>query len=138
MPAPRPHRAVLPAALAAALLAGGASACRANNSASSELSHVASGALIAGAAAWVADRRGAEDRRWTGFATSVALSGVIEGVQIATNGRHQVGPSTLDFVANLAGAAIGAWASDRWLLQPVLGRDAQGRQVVGAVLRLGF
>lgn len=130
---PRPHSAL--AALALTLCC---CASRANDSVQSELSHVVGGALVAGAATAISGRYGVEDRRWAGFMTSVGASAVIEGVQIATNGRAQVRSSTLDFVSNAIGAAFGAWLTDRYLLMPVVTRDADGGRVLGVTLRMSF
>lgn len=119
-------------------LALGCGSSLANDSVQSELSHVVSGAAIAMAAAKVAENHGAEDPRWTGFMTSVGISLVMEGVQIATTGRRQVRPSALDFTSNLIGAAIGIWVADRYLLMPVVRRDPEGHRVVGVALHMVF
>ena len=126
------------APIVALALAWGPCSAWANDSVNSELSHVVSGALIAAGAAAIGDRYGVEDRRWFGFSTSVGFSAVIEGAQILVTGPDQVGPSALDFTANLVGAALGAWVTDRYLLQPVISRDAQGRRVLGATLSMAF
>ena len=111
----------------------------ANESFNSEFSHFAAGVGIAAAATAIADHYGAgENRAWIGFGTSVAISAVLEGVQIAANGSSQVGPSALDFASNLLGAALGAWVTDRFVLMPVVSKDAEGRRVVGVTARWSF
>lgn len=132
------HKEGLRTSIVAVALTWGACGAWANDSVNSEISHVASGALIAGGATAIGGHYRIEDRRWFGFATSVGIAAVIEGVQILTTGPGQVGPSALDFTANLVGAAAGAWFTDRYLLLPIVTRDAQGRRLLGAELRLAF
>lgn len=134
----RPLRLSLQAPVLALWLALGPGGSWANDSFSSEFAHVVSGAAIAAGATAIADRYGAQDRRWVGFATSVGISAVMEGVQILTTGPEQVKHSALDFATNLVGAVFGAWVTDRYLLLPVVTRDAQGRHVLGAALSLSF
>lgn len=135
---PLPFNRWLQAPVAALALATGPGVSRANDSVNSELSHVVSGALIAGGSTAIAEHCRVDDRRWFGFATSVGLSAVIEGVQILATGPDQVGPSAMDFTANLLGAAFGAWVTDRFLLLPVVTRDAPCRRVLGARFSLAF
>jgi hypothetical protein len=126
------------AALAAIVMTVWSGASWANNGVNSEISHVASGAAIAAAVTAVADRFGAEDRRWVGFATTVGISLVEEGVQVLTTGPRQIGPSAMDFVATFFGATFGAWATDRYLLTPVVTRDAAGHRAFGVAMRMSF
>lgn len=104
----------------------------------SEISHAFAGAGTAMVVSVIAERQGAESPRWIGFGSSVALSLVAEGAQVAGGGAGVGRSSALDFASNLVGAAVGTWLSDRYLLTPVVARDAQGRRVVGAALRLSF
>lgn len=128
-----------PLLVSACLMIAGAPSW-ANDSAGSEISHVVSGGLIAGAVTKFADDRGWEDRRWVGFATSVGISLVMEGVQVLTSDDRgkQFRSSAMDFTANLIGAAVGAWVTDKYLLTPVVGRDAQGHRKVGVALNMAF
>ncbi len=125
-------------ALSAVVLTGWSGCSWANESFGSEFSHFAAGAGIAAAGTAIADHYNVENRAWVGFGTSVAVSFVLEAVQIAANGSSQVGPSALDFTSNLLGAALGAWVTDRYLLMPVVSRDAQGHRVVGVAMRWSF
>jgi hypothetical protein len=126
-------------AAAAALAIGlGCGSSRANESVGSEFSHLLAGAAFASAATVVADHYGVEQRAWVGFGTSVGISFVLEAVQIAANGSSQVGPSALDFGSNLIGAAFGAWVTDRYVLQPVLGKDSTGHVRAGLALKMPF
>ncbi|MCO5123311.1 MAG: hypothetical protein M9915_06175 [Rhizobacter sp.] len=117
----------------------GSLAC-ANESTASEVSHLISGALIASAATALADHYDyrVEDRGWVGFWTSVGISFVSESVQVLTSGSSQVHGSALDFGYNLVGAAIGAYVTDRYILQPVVTRDAAGNRTVGVAMQMQF
>jgi hypothetical protein len=127
-------------ALIAGSLLVGHGTCSASDGVYSELSHVISGGLVAGYVTKYADDRGWEDRRWVGFATSVGISLVAEGVQVLTsdNRSKQFRSSALDFTANMVGAAIGAWVTDRYILAPVISRDAMGHRKVGVALNMAF
>jgi len=126
------------AVVGASLLLHGVCA-RANDSAGSEVSHVFGGMAIASAATVVADYCGAgENRGWAGFGASVAFSLVNEAVQVAANGSSQVRGSSLDFAANLVGAAFGAWVTDRVILAPVVGSDAAGQRHLGVALQMRY
>ncbi len=116
----------------------GCGAARANDSFGSEFSHFVTGAAIASAATAVASHYELEDRGWIGFWTSVGISFVEEAAQVASNGSSQLRGSALDFGSNLLGAALGAWVTDRYLLQPMVTRDATGHSSVGVALRMKF
>lgn len=126
-------------ALIGAGLAVAAGPCRANDSFASEISHVFAGMAIAAGATAAADYFGAgADRGWIGFGTSVGISFVEEAAQIIANGSSQVRGSSLDFASNLVGAAIGAWVTDKYILSPVVTKDAYGRQRIGVALQMSF
>jgi hypothetical protein len=122
----------------ASLLLHGAGA-HANDSFGSEFSHLVGGMAIASAATVVADRCGAgENRGWVGFGTSVAFSFVNEAVQVAANGSSQLRGSSLDFAANLAGAAFGALVTDKYVLAPVVVNDASGQRHLGVAFHMRY
>lgn len=115
------------------------SCARANESIGSEISHVFAGMGVAAGVTAIADHYGAgENRGWIGFGTAVGLSFFAEAVQVASNGSSQLRGSSLDFASNLAGAAIGAWVTDRYLLAPVVAKDTEGHRFVGIVVRMPF
>lgn len=116
----------------------GVAPCRANESFGSEFSHFLAGAAIASGATAVANHYEVENRGWVGFGTSVGISFVMEAVQVASNGSSQLGPSALDFGANLLGAAMGAWVTDRFILAPVVSSDGHGHHAVSLTLRMPF
>lgn len=84
----------------------------------SEISHVAGGALMAGTSTYLADRFNwnRDHRALFGFGAGAAL-GVLG--ELASSG-----PSAIDIVSNVLGAAVGAYSTDRWLLRPVIRQDA--------------
>lgn len=126
------------AAMALGSLAVG-SDCRANDSAGSEISHVFAGMAIAGGATAAADYFGAgQNRGWIGFGVSVGVSLIEETAQVISNGSSQVRGSSLDFASNLVGAAIGAWVTDKYILAPVVTKDATGHQRIGIAMRMSF
>lgn len=129
----------LKAGMAAVALALGCGCSWGNDSFGSEISHVFAGMGVAAAATAIADHYDAgENRGWIGFGTVVGLSFVAEAVQVASNGSSQLKGSSLDFASALVGAAIGAWVTDRYLLAPVVARDAEGHRTVGIVMRMAF
>lgn len=89
---------------------------RASDSLNSELSHAAGGAAMAGAVTYFADHYRPRYRGWIGFATSVGIGIILEGVDLA-NGD---GFSVLDAGSNLLGAAAGAFVTDRFILRSVV------------------
>lgn len=50
----------------------------------------------------------------------------------------QLHGSALDFGSNLVGAALGAWVTDRYVLQPMVRNDFAGHTSVGLALRMKF
>jgi hypothetical protein len=110
----------------------------ASDSVASELAHLTSGGLVASAVTAIADHYGAENRAWIGFGTAVGLSFVAEAIQVASNGSSQLRPSALDFTANLLGAALGAYVTDRYVLAPAISTDAQGHRTLSLSMRMAF
>ncbi|NEX80689.1 hypothetical protein [Aeromonas rivipollensis] len=82
---------------------------QANDSFNSELSHFIGGAAMGAGFTAIADHYGyREQRGWIGF-------GVV-GELASRNGEF----SALDAGANALGAVIGAFATERWILAPVV------------------
>jgi uncharacterized protein YfiM (DUF2279 family) len=128
----------LHAILLALALVLGCGTARANDSFASEFSHFVAGAAIASAATAVASHFELENRGWVGFWTSVGISFAEEAVQVASNGSSQLRGSAMDFGANLLGAAIGAWVTDKYVLQPMVKQDAAGHSSMGVALHMKF
>lgn len=90
----------------------------ANDSVNSELSHVIGFSAMASAFTLAADNtRYQSQRAWIGFGVTASIGLLSETVEyLQGDGRL----STLDIGADVLGAAIGSYATDRWLLQPVI------------------
>lgn len=100
--------------LAMALLGAGSS--RAYDGLSSELSHAAGGALLAGAFTQL--YKESLDRRLIGFGLSTAAVVLVEGVSISRGARAS--SQVLDIASHTLGAALGAWYADKYWLVPVI------------------
>lgn len=96
--------------------------CHAYDGWSSELTHAAGGALLAGAVTqYYSD---SENRAWVGFAVSTAGIVISEAHQMSKGAKHS--SSMLDIASHTAGAALGAWWTDRYYLMPVIRRHSVG------------
>ena len=95
-----------------------ASAVRANDSFNSEISHVAGFSVMAGGFTLIADHTDYRSQRaWIGFGVTAGIGLLSETVEyLRGDGRI----STLDVGADVLGAAIGSYATDHWLLAPVI------------------
>ena len=103
-------------------LCGAIGSCQAYDGLSSELSHAAGGALLAGAVTnYVSD---SENRAWIGFAVSTAGIVISEAHQMSKGAKHS--SSMLDIASHAAGAALGAWWTDKYYLTPIIGRHSVG------------
>jgi hypothetical protein len=89
---------------------------------SSELSHAAGGALLAGALTH--HYKDLPDRAWIGFAVSSAAGVLVEGATVARGGKRS--SQYLDMASHALGSAIGAWYSDKYLLMPVISSNQVG------------
>ncbi len=83
---------------------------------SSELPHAAAGALLAGAVTKAFDD--SPNRAWIGFAVSTATVVLIEGYHMSRSPDKS--GQRLDIFSHTLGAAIGAWATDRFFLAPLI------------------
>jgi hypothetical protein len=94
----------------------------ASDSFTSQFSHVASGAVLAG---YISHRYAeSENRAWIGFGISTALIVVEQSYEISKNGNRS--GNQLDMVSHAIGSAIGAWYTDKYLLVPVVKRNSLG------------
>jgi hypothetical protein len=96
--------------------------CQAYDGWSSELTHATGGALLAGVVTnYYSD---SENRAWIGFAVSTAGIVLSESHQMDKGAKRS--SSLLDIASHTAGAALGAWWTDRYYLMPVIGRHSAG------------
>lgn len=105
-----------------AVLMAVSGACQAYDGWSSELSHAAGGALLAGAVAKLYSD--SPHRAWIGFGVSTAAIVATESVSIARGGKRS--SQYLDMASHAIGAAIGAWYTDKHLLMPMVSKDSVG------------
>ena len=99
--------------------------CNASDSFTSEMSHVISGAAIAG---YITHRYSdSEYRSWIGFGVSTAVVIAEQNYEISKVGKR---PSQqMDMAAHAIGSALGAWYTDKYLLVPLVKRNYIGLNV---------
>jgi hypothetical protein len=96
--------------------------CSASDSFTSEMSHVISGAAIAG---YITHRYSeSEYRSWIGFGVSTAIVIAEQNYEISKVGNRS--SQQLDMVAHAIGSAIGAWYTNKYLLTPIVKRNYLG------------
>ena len=93
-----------------------AGACHAYDGLTSELSHATGGALMAGAITKMYSE--SENRALIGFSISTVAIVIDQGYHIArgANAKSQ----WLDIASHAIGSAIGAWATDKYYLMPIV------------------
>ena len=99
--------------------------CSASDSFTSEMSHVISGAAIAG---YITHRYSeSEYRSWIGFGVSTAIVIAEQNYEISKVGKR---PSQqMDMAAHAIGSALGAWYTDKYLLVPLVKRNYIGLNI---------
>ena len=99
--------------------------CSASDSFTSEMSHVISGAAIAG---YITHRYSeSEYRSWIGFGVSTAIVIAEQNYEISKVGNRS--SQQLDMVAHAIGSALGAWYIDKYLLVPLIKKSYVGLTV---------
>ena len=99
--------------------------CSASDSFTSEMSHVISGAAIAG---YITHRYSeSEYRSWIGFGVSTAIVIAEQNYEISKVGNRS--SQQLDMVAHALGSALGAWYTDKYLLVPLIKKNYVGLTV---------
>lgn len=93
---------------------------------SSELSHAVGGALLAGAVTKIYSE--SENRAWIGFAVSTAAVVLEQSYEISRGANRS--SQIKDMAWHALGSALGAWATDKYLLVPVVTRTSVGLLVV--------
>ena len=100
----------------------GSPKCNASDSFSSEMSHVISGAALAG---YITHRYSdSEYRSWIGFGVSTVIVIAEQNYEISKVGKRS--SQQLDMVAHAIGSALGAWYTDKYLLFPIVKRNYLG------------
>jgi hypothetical protein len=100
--------------------------CHAYDGLSSELSHAAGGALMAGAITQIYSE--SENRAWIGFAVSTAAVVIEQGYEISRGAKRN--SQIKDMAWHALGSALGAWATDKYLLVPVVTRTSVGMLMI--------
>ena len=111
------------------------SAAQANDSFNAEFSHFAGNAAIASATTSVTDKYWPEVKSpaWTGFAVSTSEAFLGEAADYALGGNF----SMLDVVVGTFGAAVGAYATDKWYVAPRVNHK-DGESTYGMVVIYHF
>lgn len=102
-----------------------------NSSFNSEISHVAGGAVAAGALVAVSDHYWPEmDRAWVGFGIS-SIVGTLAELDQYLKDDNSAQEALLDAASHVLGSAIGAYITDQYFLRPVVRLDAGKGTYVG-------
>ncbi len=112
---------------------------QANNSASSEMSHVVGGAVMAGGITVIVDNYYPEykgNRGWIGFEISSAAIVVEQSIEFALHGNAS--GQLLDVASHILGSAFGAFVSDQYLLSPVIKDSPVEGNYVGLTVQHSF
>lgn len=105
----------------------------------SELSHFTGGAVLAGGATAIVNHYYPEyrdERGMIGFTISTAAVLVDQSIQYAEHGNAR--GQLLDTIAHVAGSALGAFITDKYLLTPVIQNTKSEGEYVGVSLRRAF
>lgn len=108
--------------LCCALALVSASQVHAYDGFSSQGAHAAGGALFAGLMTRAFED--SEHRALVGFGISTALVVAVEGSHLGTGSRRS--SQLLDIYYHAFGSAVGAWATDRFILSPVVTPNSVG------------
>lgn len=98
----------------------------------SEMSHFTGGVVLASGITAVVDSFYPEyraDRGLIGFGISSAVALVDQTIQYAEYGRAR--GQLLDAAAHIAGSALGAWVTDKYILSPVIIDSASEGKYIG-------
>lgn len=110
----------------------------ATESVNSELSHVAGGALLAGGVTTIADQfpEYKENRKMIGFGISTVAGVVDFAVESIVDGNTK--GQLLDLASHTIGSAIGAWVTDKYILEPVIQESKSEGKYVGLAMNYSF
>ena len=110
-----------------------------NNGFESEFGHFAGGVVMAGGITAVVDYYYPEyrpDRAMIGFGVSSAAIIIEQGVEIMLHGDAK--GQILDAVCHVAGSALGAYITDKYILSPVIKDTALEGKYIGLVVQRSF
>ncbi|MDD5051818.1 MAG: hypothetical protein PHO27_03675 [Sulfuricurvum sp.] len=108
----------------------------ANDGLNSEMSHFVGGAVMAGGISALSDHYYPEyraDRGMIGFGISSLVIAAEQGVEYLQHGDGK--GQMLDAVSHIAGSALGAWITDRYILSPVIQNSTTQGKYVGLVFQ---
>ena len=113
---------------------------QANESIGSEASHAAGGFAIGGIATALADTYYTEDRvnrGWIGFWSNALIMAADFGIEISRDNSDLSG-ELMDLGFGVLGGALGAYAADHYLLQPVTSKAPDGTRSYGMRISRSF
>ena len=105
---------------------------QADNSFGSEFSHFVGGAVMAGGITAVVDSYYPEykaDRGMIGFGISSVAIAAEQTIEYALRGNAR--GQLLDIISHVAGSALGAWVTDKYILSPVVQNSASEGKYIG-------
>ncbi|MBV7316298.1 hypothetical protein [Shewanella sp. NIFS-20-20] len=109
-----------------------------NSSFNSEISHVAGGAVMAGAVVALSDHYWPQyNRAWVGFGVSALIGTLAELNQYSRN-ENSIEEALLDATSHALGSAIGAYLTDQYILSPVIKPDIKQGTFVGVQASFRF
>jgi len=112
---------------------------QANDSFSSEMSHVVGGAVMAGGMTAVIDSYYPEykqNRGMIGFEISSAAIVVEQTIEFALHGNAS--GQLLDIASHVLGSAFGAFVTDKYILAPVMNNSSVEGKFVGLAVQHSF
>lgn len=111
----------------------------ANESVNSEMSHFVGGTVMAGGITAVVDHYYPEyrnERGMIGFEISSVAVLVEQSIEFAFHGNAK--GQLLDATAHIAGSALGAYVTDKYLLTPIIKDSLSEGKYVGVTLQYTF
>lgn len=114
-------------------------ALHASDSANSEGSHFVGGAVLAGGVTAIVDEYYPEyksERGMIGFEISSIATIVEQSIEYSINGNAK--GQLLDAVSHIAGSALGAFITDKYILLPVLKDSSTDGKYVGLSVKHSF
>lgn len=111
----------------------------ANDSVESELSHFIGGAVMAGGITAIIDGKYPEykeDREKIGFWTSSIAVVIEQAIEYKLHGGAK--GQAMDAISHIAGSAIGAYTTNKYLLLPIVKKSADNTNIIGLNIKYRF